>query len=169
MIPFNDAGEWDAPRYFKWLLDRNRLAVSHGFDFGLVSGLQGLEDMLHVAQDAVAFFAVSDISDGFMSIGPSAKSRRIKTVFLAMRHAEGDMRARGKCMDIMRELFRQMMTVLSRDRRILMRQNVFIDERIQFSEIDQYFFTGCACAYFQIALDSNTHMCICENEWTAAP
>lgn len=163
------SGEWDAEAYFKRLLERNRLAISNEIQFCRVSGLQGLEDMLHLAQSAKGFFAVSDISDGFITIGSSAKNRRVKTVFIAMNHAESDMDARSRCMNIMRELFRQMMTVLSRDRKSLMRANVFIDERVQFSEVEQYFFVGCACAYFQIALDSTTPMCICDADWTEAP
>lgn len=163
------AGDWDAPAYFERLLDRNRLAIDNGFKFGLVSGLQGLEDMLNNAQDLVAYFAVSDTSDGFLTIGQAAKSRRVKTVFMAMRHAEADMESRKVCMEIMREIFRQMMTVLSRDRRRLMAEKIFIDERVQFSEIEQYFLTGCACAFFQIALDYTTPMCICDHDWTDTP
>ena len=162
-------GEWDAHAYFRRLLDMNRLALRHGFRFCSVSGLAGFEDALRHALDGLNFFAVSDVSDGFMSIGRSSQTRRVKTVFLAMRHAEGDMHARNTCMALMRELFRQLMSVLSRDRRSLADRRVFVDERVQFSEIEQYFFTGCACAYFQIALDSATPLCICDHDWTDSP
>lgn len=165
----SQSGEWDAEGYFRRLVDINYLAVKHGFCFCRVSGLQGLEDMLRFNQVGNNFFAVSDTSDGYMTIDESARNRRVKTVFLAMRHAESDMEARAMCMYIMREIFRQLMTVLSRDRRISSRANVFIDQRVQFSEIDQYFFTGCACAYFQIAVDNFRPVCICSNDWTAEP
>lgn len=163
------SGEWNASLYFNWLLDRNKLAIEHRFQFCEVSGLQGLEDMLHLAQNTSAFFAVSEVSDGYMSIGQSSQNRRVKTVFMALRHEEGNMIARGKCFDIMREIFRQMMTVLSRDRRLFHGMKVFIDERVQFSEIEQYFFTGCACAYFQIAVDNFRPVCICKDDWTDIP
>lgn len=165
----SESGEWKVDKYFKRLLDLNRLAIKHDFNFCLVSGLQGLEDMLHLSQSCTSFFAVSDTSDGYMSIDQSAQNRRVKTVFMAMRHAESDMQARNMCMDIMREIFRQIMTVLSRDRRRFANLKLFIDGRVQFSEIEQYFFTGCACAYFQIAVDNFRPVCICENDWTDKP
>lgn len=165
----SDSGEWNAVGYFNRLLDLNRLAIRMRFGFCLVSGLQGLEDMLHLAQNCDNFLAVSDASDGYMSIDQSAQNRRVKTIFLAMRHEESNMKARIQCMDIMRELFRQMMAVLARDRRRLASVNVYIDRRVQFSEIEQYFFSGCACAYFQIAVDNFRPVCICKDDWTELP
>ena len=165
----SSSGEWNASGYFKRLLDLNRMALENHFEFCKVSGLQGLEDMLGLAQSCNSFFAVSEVSDGFMSIGQSAQNRKIKTVFLAMRHTESDMSARAMCFDIMQEIFRQMMTVLSRDRRKFHSLKVFIDDKVQFSEIEQYFFSGCACAYFQIAVDNYRPVCICKDDWTEIP
>ncbi len=91
----SESGEWKVDKYFKRLPDLNRLAIKHDFNFCLVSGLQGLEDMLHLSQSCTSFFAVSDTSDGYMSIDQSAQNRRVKTVFMAMRHAESDMQARN--------------------------------------------------------------------------
>jgi hypothetical protein len=34
-----------------------------------------------------------------------------------------------------------------------------------FSEIDRYFFSGCACAYFQIAVDVYTDLRYNADEW----
>lgn len=43
--------------------------------------------------------------------------------------------------------------------------NIFIDPRISFTEIDRYFFTGCACAFFQIAVDTYTDLSYNPEEW----
>ena len=49
---------------------------------------------------------------GYTELNTTPHTRRVKAVFLAMRHALDDMEARQECMDIMRELFRQFMPVL---------------------------------------------------------
>ena len=93
------------------------------------------------------------------------QTRRVKTVFLEMRHTINDMTARERCIEIMRELFRQYMSVLIQEQTRLQQNNIYIDPRVSFQEIDKYFFTGCACAYFQIAVDTFTDLQYNEAEW----
>ena len=50
----------------------------------------------------------------FSTLNYKPRHWRIKTVFLAMRHAIDDMNARNERMEIMRELFRQMMIAKGR-------------------------------------------------------
>lgn len=157
--------DWDAAEFFRRLLQHNVLAQSRNFRFCMVSGLQGLEDMLHVMQDTANFLAVSDTSDGALSLGSSPRFRRVKTVFMAMRHVESDMTARMRCMHVMREVFRQMMSVLFKDGPRLGDEFVFVSNQVAFSEIDRYFFSGCACAYFQISVDVFSDLCVCSQDW----
>jgi hypothetical protein len=82
-----------------------------------------------------------------------------------MRHAVDDMDARTECMETMHELFRQFMSVLILERVKLEQNRIYLDPRISFNEIDRYFFSGCACAYFQIAIDVFTDLRYNENEW----
>ena len=42
---------------------------------------------------------------------------------------------------------------------------IYLDPRISFNEIDRYFFSGCACAYFQIAVDVYTDLRLNPDEW----
>ena len=86
-------------------------------------------------------------------------------MFLAMRHAIDDMAARQRCMDTMRELFRQFMSKLILEQTKLQEHCIYLDPRISFQEIDRYFFSGCACAYFQIAVDTYTDLRYKEEEW----
>ena len=95
----------------------------------------------------------------------SPHTRRVKTAFLAMRHAILDMEARQMCMNIMRELFRQFMSKLILEKTKQEQNNIFLDPRISFQEIDQYFFSGCACAFFQIAVDTYTDLRYDPTEW----
>lgn len=156
---------WDAAAFFKRLTQQNRHAAEQGYRFVCVSSLEGFHGALGVMHSAKAMVAVSDTSQGYMSMENSPHTRRVKTVFLAMRHAVDDMEAREECMEDMRELFRQFMSVLIRERTQLEQHRIFIDERISFNEIDRYFFNGCACAYFQIAVDTYTNLQYNQEEW----
>ena len=157
--------DWNATAFFEDLLTRNRLARSEGFVFRRVSGLDGFEEALSSAQTATAFCCVSDIADGYTELNNSPRTRRVKTIFLAMRHAAEDMEARNACMETMRELFRQMMSVLILEKTKLEQSCIYLDPRISFNEVDRYFFSGCACAYFQIAVDKYTDLRYNEAEW----
>lgn len=156
---------WDATAFFASITDSNKFAKAHDFVFARVSGLDGFEEALQQLQSATAFVAVSDISQGYIEVNNSPHTRRVKTVFLAMRHALGDITARQECMDTMRELFRQFMGKLILEKTRQEQQNIYLDPRISFQEIDQYFFSGCACAYFQIAVDTYTDLRYDPTEW----
>ena len=156
---------WNATAFFSDLTKRNRFAAANGFRFCKVSGLDGFEETLAHLQQGKAFVCASDISDGYTNINNTPHTRRVKTVFLAMRHAIDDMNAREHCMETMRELFRQFMTVLILEQTKLQQHCIYIDPRISFQEIDRYFFSGCACAYFQIAVDTYTDLQFNQDEW----
>lgn len=157
--------DWDAARFFEHLIGKNILAKQEGFLFCRVSGLQGFEDAVNSLQMSNAFFCVSDLADGYTDLNNTPRTRRVKTVFLAMRHSAEDMEARNKCMEIMREIFRQFMSVLTLERVKLEQNCIYIDPRISFNEIDRYFFSGCAGAFFQIAVDIYTDLRYNSDEW----
>ena len=142
--------DWNATRFFADLLKINRLAKKENFTFCSVSGLEGFEQTLHSVQTAKAFCCVSDIADGFTELDNTPHTRRVKTVFLAMRHAVDYVEARNECMETMRELFRQFMSALNLERIRLQQNCIYLDRRISFTEIDRYFFSGCACAYLSL-------------------
>ncbi|WP_303023036.1 hypothetical protein [Duncaniella muris] len=156
---------WDATAFFERLTSLNSFAREHAYRFSRVSSLEGFHDALSRMASTSAFIAVSDTSSGSLDIENTPHIRRIKTVFLAKRHAVDDMKARERCMDNMRELFRQFMSILILEKTKLEENNIFLDPRISFTEIDRYFFTGCACAFFQIALDTYTDLSYNPDEW----
>ena len=165
-VPNNDTFNWDATAFFEGLTKRNKFAQSRKFTFCRVSGLDGFEEALAKMLTKTAFVCVSDISQGFTDINNTPHTRRVKTVFLAMRHSLDNMVDRQSCMDTMRELFRQFMSVLILEQTKLQEHSIYIDPRISFQEIDRYFFSGCACAYFQIAVDTYTDLQFNSEEWT---
>ena len=156
---------WDAVAFFEHLTNTNKLAQKEGFLFCRVSGLEGFEECIHALQSTANFIAVSDIAQGYTERNITPHTRRVKTVFLAMRHALDDMQARQQCMDIMRELFRQFMSVLIQEKTRVEEQHIYLDPRISFQEIDRYFLSGCACAFFQVATDVYTDLRYNQEEW----
>ena len=156
---------WNATQFFEQLTASNRLATSENFVFCRVSGLEGFEEALEQMQSATAFVCVSDIADGYTELNNTPRTRRVKTVILAMRHAINDMEARNECMETMRELFRQFMSRLLPEKVRLEQNSIYLDPRITFNEIDRYFFTGAAGAYFQIAVDVFTDLRYNPDEW----
>jgi hypothetical protein len=156
---------WNATNFFQNLVATNKLASAESFTFCKVSGLEGFEEALQQMQSTSAFVCVSDTADGYTELNNTPRTRRVKTVFFAMRHAVDDMNARTECIETMRELFRQFMSVLILERTKLEQNRIYLDPRITFSEIDRYFFSGCACAYCQIAVDVFTDLRFREDEW----
>ena len=171
---------WDAVAFFEHLTKTNKLAQKEGFLFCRVSGLEGFEECIHALQSTANFIAVSDIAQGYTGLNTTPHTRRVKTVFLAMRHALDDMQARQQCMDIMRELFRKFMSMLIQEKTRVeagyprepgkpyekgSQGCVYLDPRISFQEIDRYFLSGCACACFQIATDVYTDLRYNQEEW----
>ena len=158
-------GRWDAAKFFEELTATNCLAQSEGFTFCRVSGLDGFEEAVNNMQTTSALVCVSDIADGYTELNNTPRTRRVKTVFFAMRHAAEDMSARAECMEIMRELFRQFMSRLLPEKVRLEQNCIYLDPRISFNEIDRYFFNCAAGAYFQIAVDVFTDLRYNAQEW----
>ena len=158
-------GRWDATAFFEKLTATNRLAKSEGFTFCRVSGLDGFEEALDNMQQSLAFICVSDIANGYTELHNTPRTRRVKTIFMAMRHKIDDMTARNECMETMRELFRQFMSLLILEKTKLEEKCIYLDPRISFNEIDRYFFSGCACAFFQVAVDVFTDLRLNPDEW----
>lgn len=161
-------GRWDATAYFRELTERNKLCLRHNFRVCEVSGLQGFEDALNQAQTASNFICISDASDGMMELYNTPHIRQVKTIFIAMRHemqsAEWP-RRRAECLDIMREIFRQFMSAMNRECNYIDQGSIILDPNVQFSEIDRYFFTGCACAYFQLGITQWADLSYNLDEW----
>lgn len=156
---------WDAAAFFEKLTAANKLAKSNDFRFERVSSLEGFHALITNALSTTAFVAVSDTSSGGTQLNNSPHTRRVKTVFLFMRHKADDPKARQNCLDLMNELFRQFLSVLIQEKTRLRENSIYLDDRISFTEIDKYFYTGGACAFFQIAVDTFTNLEYNPEEW----
>lgn len=167
----HDVTDFDAVEFFSRLTQGNRLAREYDFRFSVVSGLEGFEDALHQALDATAIIAVDDSSQADVTITNTPRKRDFRVVYMFMRHStEGDWAlARKQCFSIMREIFRQFCSVIIRERTRLRLENTIIGEDITFHEIDRYFFTGGACAWFQIDVTKFISLELNSQEWLENP
>lgn len=156
---------WDAAAFFERLTNANKLAKSKNFRFARVSSLEGYHTLISKTLEMTACVAVSDTSEGGTEMNNTPHTRRVKTVFLFMRHAVDRQDLRQKCLDIMNELFRQFLSVLIREKTRLSEDSIYIDPNIKFTEIDKYFYSGGACAFFQIAIDTFTDLSYNPDEW----
>ena len=157
---------WNARQYFRALTARNNLARQLGLVCCDVSGLQGFEDVLTNLLNAPGFIALADSSDGLANIDNTPNVRRVKTVFLGLRHAADGPDARNLALDRLRELFRQILSHILRERNRLHTQGIYLDPEITFTEIDSYFATGTACAYFQIAYSTSFDLRYSKELWS---
>ena len=157
---------WDAEAFFRRLTKANKFARDNGFAFRSVSSLEGFRSLISSPTSARAYVAVSDVSQGGIDMHNSPHTRRVKTVFLFMRHAADDPGLRKAALAKLNELFRQFLSVLIQEKTRLEQNCIYIDDRISFTEIDKYFFTGGSCAFFQIAADTFTNLVYNPDEWT---
>lgn len=156
---------WDAASFFQNLTKSNKLASLKEFRFERVSSLEGYHTLISTTLSLKACVAVSDTSDGGTELNNTPHTRRVKTVFMFMRHKADDMVARQRCLDLMNEIFRQFLSVLIQEKTRLSEDCIYIDPYIKFTEIDKYFYSGGACAFFQIAVDTFTDLSYNPDEW----
>lgn len=161
----NTPTNWDATEFFRSLTETNRLAHANKFCFCTVSGASDFQQLLERSQSQTAFVCVDDISEGFIELNNSPRTRRVKSVFFAMRYPIDKPNLRAQRMETMRELFRQFMSKLILEDTKLKERQLYLDTRIRFSEIPEYFASGCACARFQIGVDLFTDLRLNPDEW----
>lgn len=156
---------FDATTYFRTLTSTNKKAVNNGFVFCEVSSLEGFEEALARMQNSANFVCVSEVDAGSITPEKNPHISRVKTIFIAMRHALDNMPARRQCFQDMQELFRQFLSKLYKDEDQFRMQGLYFDWNISFQEMPTYFFNGCACAYFHIKVTTCPSLAYDANEW----
>jgi len=157
---------WDAYAFFSEICENNRIARHGNFKMCRVSGLQGFEEAMSRLQDTESFFCVSEEGDGTINLSNTPHTNDVKVVFLAMRYPIDDEAARKDRFDKMRKLFNQCCTKLMDESIRIANNKMYLNTRIAFHEIDRYFFSGCACAWFQVATTNYEDMSYDRDDWT---
>lgn len=162
---------FDAVEFFRHLTEHNRLAKKYGFRFSVVSGIDDFGDTLDNLQSRTPLVCVSDTSDGQFDLANAPGLSSVKTVFMFMPHGivEDWMEARRRCFNVMRELFRQFLSVLIRESAKLRLGGLYLEPTVHFTELDRLFFSGGACAYFNIMVGQTADLSLNPDEWTQDP
>ncbi len=161
--------QWNASDFFRKLTEKNRLAVEKGFRFVEISGLEGLEEAIASMQSTANFVCVMENAAGYTDTDNTPHTRRIRTVFIAMRHKMDDMHARRKCMDTIAELHRQFCSVLIREKTRLEENMQYLDSRINLQETPKYLIPGTVIFMFELAVDTYISLEYNEKEWITQP
>ena len=75
-----------------------------------------------------------------------------------MRQARDACAAWQDLMDIVLDLFRQFMSVLIQQQTRAEEEHINLGPRISYQKIARHFLSGCACAFPQIATDTNKNL-----------
>lgn len=159
---------WDAFGYFSKLCKENKLCREYGFVPVRVSSLAGFEGAIGKFQNSPNLLCIEDESDGQINLNNTAHSVFVKTVYLSMRHPADPVNGqelRRQRLETMREIFRQFMSRLCKERTKLQQGFLYIDNTVKFHEIPGYFFNGAACAYFNISIGMYPDLIYRSDEW----
>lgn len=146
--------QWNAVDFFRSLTEQNKLCQEKKFLFVEISGLQGLEEALAQMQNHSNFVFVQNNAAGYTSLENTPHIRRVRTVFIAMRHKLNDMAARRSAMETIAEVHRQFCSRLIQERTRLQENMQYLDNRINLQEVSQYLIPGTAICMFEISVDT---------------
>lgn len=146
-------------------VNTNKLAKSKQFRFCLVSGLEGMEEALASMLNTTSFCCLFDNASGYVETDNTPHTRRVHTVALALRHKSDDMAARRQAIEVLRELHRQLGSLIIKEQTRLREDMQYIEPRITMQETSQYLMPGTALCLMQIAVTHYTDLSYNENEW----
>lgn len=163
----NGLSLFDFTGWFTAIIRRNRLAVREGFLPCVCSGTAYLEDMMEHLRTARAFACVSDVSEGgVVQHGGGYFMRRVFTAYIVARYdrnRQGDQSGR---MDVCRELYRQVHSLLLREAHRLRSDLVYLDvDNIRVRDLGGEFFSGCTGLYFMASVDEPVDLAYRPEEW----
>lgn len=156
---------WNPLAFFKGLVASNKLCQQKGFKCVAVSGLEGMEEAIARMQSTPNLVMVAENAAGFTFFDPTPHTRKIRTVFIAMRHKHDDMAARQTCMDIIFEIHRQFCSMLIREKVRLEQNTQYLNPQITLQEVDKYLIPDTAICMFELSVDTYIDLQYNESEW----
>jgi hypothetical protein len=125
---------FDAHSYFEEICRKNKLTAAGEYKFCRVSGISYMEDMIQNFKSAKAYFCIDDTEDGnLIQSGGGYMERRQYTVFLLKKYPFNKMEAQHAALNECRQIYRQIVKKLIRDRRLLENEMTYLKlDRIPF-------------------------------------
>lgn len=160
---------WSAIEFFRSLVASNKLCKEKGFKCVAVSGLQGLEEAVARMQSTPNMVAVVENAAGYTMFDNTPHTRKVRTVFICMRHVLDDMEARQRCMDTIFELHRQFCSMLIQEKVRLQENMQFLNPQINLQEVSKYLIPGTAICMFELSVDTYIDLSYNPEEWSTQP
>lgn len=158
---------FDARTYFEKICAENKLAVAENFHFATCPGIENLEGVINDVRKVANFFVFDDTVEGqnFRGSGGGYFRKRVFTVSLLRRYRLNDMNDREAQLAVCRELYKQIVSRLIKDKR----ENpnlVYLDTNsIFYREFDKIIFNGCTGLYFMLECAEPENLCYNADQW----
>lgn len=160
---------YDFPAYIARLTAANRICRSEGFKPTTCSGINYLEGLLEDYADTSRFVCTSDVCDeSLRQVAGGWMKRRLFTLFILSRFDYGDRSSQAAAMDLCREVSRQMLSRMLRDREEAVDSPLlYLDlSDVRSQELGGTFLQGATGLYMFIAMDEPTSIAYDETEWS---
>ena len=165
-----EKNSFDAIAYFWSMALRNKLAVANGFKPVTISGPDNLEGIFEDYRDADRFVAISDTNTGNLSSPDGAygfQRNRAYTIFILSAYEYGDMQSRQKELELCRELFRQFVSKIIRDKYLYDEKQMYFDTHsIPNQEIGRYYLSGVTGLHFTLYVQEPVDLIYDDEQWT---
>ena len=161
---------FDAIAYFYALTERNKLAKEKGFIPVTISNTDNLEGLMEEYRDNDRFVAVTDTNSGNLSSPDGAygfSKRRAYTVFVLSAYEYGNMQSRQEELELCRELFRQFVSRILRDKYLYDEKQMYFDTHaIPNQELGRYYLSGVAGLHFTLYVQEPVDLQYEEDQWS---
>lgn len=165
-----DNSSFDAIAYFYALTERNKLAQEKGFVPVTISNTDNLEGLMEEYRDNDRFVAVTDTNSGNLSSPDGAygfSKRRAYTVFILSAYEYGNMQSRQEELELCRELFRQFVSRILRDKYLYDEKQMYFDTHaIPNQELGRYYLSGMAGLHFTLYVQEPVDLQYEEDQWS---
>ena len=149
-----ERNSFDAIAYFYAMASKNKLAIEKGFQPVTISNSDNLEGLFEQYRDYDRFVAISDTNSGNLSSPDGTygfTKNRAYTVFILSAYEYDNMQSRQEELELCRELFRQFVSKILRDKYLYDEKQMYFDTHaIPNQEIGRYYLSGMTGLHFTL-------------------
>lgn len=161
--------DWDATEYIRDLTARNKFAQENNFRFALVSGFDGLTEVIANMRKETAFIAVDETAESMTrKIGAGYFETKVHTVFVLMRYKALNEEDRLEKLKMCRSIMRKFQAKMIIDAEQLASATIYLDTEFQAREIGRIVLNGLTGLYFTFSFDRPQDLILQPEDWDNA-
>ena len=165
-----ERNNFDAIAYFYAMASKNKLAIEKGFQPVTISNSDNLEGLFEQYRDYDRFVAISDTNSGNLSSPDGTygfTKNRAYTVFILSAYEYDNMQSRQEELELCRELFRQFVSKILRDKYLYDEKQMYFDTHaIPNQEIGRYYLSGMTGLHFTLYVQEPIDLIYDNEQWT---